>query len=103
MERHGFGGKTFTVETYADGTPVVHYMEGQYPEERYYKYEMTAFEECRTHFQDSQHVYLIVIDLSVVGRCGGGPNYQQGKSIDVKSYRTHSMPAIIVDSLRVLP
>ena len=68
MHRHGFGGKTFTIETDKDGEPVVHYIDGKFREEYYYKEptDFTVWEEFLEHFDgdDLQHVYFIAIDLS---------------------------------------
>ena len=35
MERHGFGRKTFRLETDAQGNPVRHYVEGKFTKEHY--------------------------------------------------------------------
>ena len=37
MERHGYGGKTFRVETDTNGEPVVHQLDGKFAEEHYSK------------------------------------------------------------------
>ena len=37
MERHGYGRKTFALETDKTGEPVVHHIDGEFPEEHYYK------------------------------------------------------------------
>ena len=68
MERHGYGRKTFSVETDKDGEPVVHHIDGKFPEEHYYK-EGTGSKvwvEVRDHFDDSdlQHIPFVAIDLS---------------------------------------
>ena len=68
MERHGYGRKTFSVETDKDGEPVVHHIDGKFPEEHYYK-EGTGYKvwvEVRDHFDDSdlQHIPFVAIDLS---------------------------------------
>ena len=67
MHRHGFGGKTFTIETDKDGEPLVHQVNGKFTEEYYYKKltDPKVWEEIREHFDNSlQHVYFITIDLS---------------------------------------
>ncbi len=68
MQSHGFGRKTFSVETDKDGEPVVYHIDGKFPEEHYYK-EGTGhkvWEEVRDHFDDSdlQHIPFVAIDLS---------------------------------------
>lgn len=66
MERHGFGRKTFRVETDRDGEPIVHRFNGRFNERHYYQ-RLTDFKVWEEFFQqvnDLQHVYLIAIDLS---------------------------------------
>ncbi len=66
MERHGYGRKTFRVETDTDGEPIVHRFNGQFNEQYYYQ-RLTDFKVWKEFFQqvnDLQHVYLIAIDLS---------------------------------------
>ena len=76
MQRHGFGRKTFTIETDEDGEPLVHRVDGRFNEDYYYnpltdfKVWDEFFEHLMTfnmfieHFDDLQHVYFIAIDLS---------------------------------------
>ena len=68
MESHGFGQKTFTVETDEDGEPVVHEINGKFNERYYYKpvSDFKVWEELLEYFSgdDLQHVYFIAIDLS---------------------------------------
>ena len=72
MERHGYGRKTFTVETDENGEPVVHQIDGKFTEDYYYYTEDTGntdfnvWEEFFEHFNgsDLQHVYFTAIDLS---------------------------------------
>ncbi len=79
MQSYGFGRKTFSVETDKDGEPVVHHIDGKFPEEHYYR-EGTghkAWTEVRDHFDDRdlQHIHFVAIDLSSEdihgGRSGG--------------------------------
>ena len=66
MQRHEFGGKTFTVETDEDGEPVVHHINGEFTEEHYsnsstgYK----VWKEINEYFGDLQDIYFVAIDLS---------------------------------------
>ena len=69
MHRHGFGRKAFTIETDADGEPLIRQINGKFREEYYYSEELTDFSvwaELLEHFDgaDLQHVYFIAIDLS---------------------------------------
>ena len=66
MERHGYGRKTFRVETDRGGEPIVHRFNGRFNERHYYQ-RLTDFKVWEEFFQqvnDLQHVYLIAIDLS---------------------------------------
>ena len=72
MERHGYGRKTFTVETDTVGEPVVHHIDGKFTEEYYYttdtgNTDFKVWTELFEHFNEAnalQHVYFIAIDLS---------------------------------------
>ena len=77
MEAHGYGRKTFRVETDRDGEPIVHRFNGRFNERHYYE-RVTDFKVWEEFFQqvnDLQHVYLIAVDLSYEsfngGRVGG--------------------------------
>ena len=76
MHRHGFGQKTFTIETDTNGEPLVHQVNGKFTEEHYYNSstDYTVWREIREHFDESdlQHVYFIAIDLSSESLSGGG-------------------------------
>ena len=75
MEQHGFGRKTFTVETDKDGEPVVHHIDGKFPEEHYYQRGTghKVWVEVREHFDDRdlQHIPFVAIDLSSKDIHGG--------------------------------
>ena len=69
MQRHGYGRKTFTVETDANGVPVVHQVDGQFTNNYYYTgtTDFKVWDELLEHFTAPdalQHVYFIAIDLS---------------------------------------
>ena len=76
MERHGYGRKTFTIETDEDGESLVHHVDGKFTE-YYYSEPLIDFkiwEEVFAHFDDFQHVYFIAIDMSselIDGGLGG--------------------------------
>ena len=71
MHRHGFGRKTFTIETDANGEPLVHQVNGKFGEDHYYQTSSLwkVWAELPEHFDgdDFQHAYLIAIDLSDEG------------------------------------
>ena len=66
MQRHGFGRKTFAIETDEDGEPVVHRINGKFTEEHYansssgYKVRKETYE----YFGNLQDIYFVAIDLS---------------------------------------
>lgn len=69
MQRHGYGRKTFTVETDTTGTAIVHQINGKFNEEYYYTgtSDFKIWAELLEHFSGAdalQHVYFIAIDLS---------------------------------------
>ena len=77
MERHGYGRKTFRVETDGTGEPIVHRFNGRFNERHYYERvsDFKVWEEFFQQVHDLQHVYLIAVDLSYEsfngGRVGG--------------------------------
>ena len=69
MQSHGFGRKTFAVETDKNGEPVVHHINGKFDENYYNKNdrkvpEDAVWEEIVEHFDDLQHIYFVAIDVS---------------------------------------
>ena len=66
MGAHGYGNKTFRLETDSQGTPLVHRVDGQYPDSHYlYRTEDTVFAEIERKFDVMQNIYSIVIDNSI--------------------------------------
>ena len=68
MDRHGYGRKTFTVETDTNGEPLVHQIDGKFTDEYYYNSlaDYSVWEELLEHFDgdDLQHIYFVALDLS---------------------------------------
>ena len=69
MQRHGYGRKTFTVETDENGVPVVHQIDGKFSDNYYYTgtTDFKVWDELVEHFAAPdalEHVYFIAIDLS---------------------------------------
>ena len=65
MERHGFGGKTFTFETNVNGKAAVHHVNGQFTDSHYR--QNTAHkvrEEIQQQFYAPHRIYVVVIDIS---------------------------------------
>ena len=71
MERHGFGRKTFSVETDKNGEPVVHRIDGKFPDDHYSRSGLAwkVSTEVREHFDDSdlQDILLVIIDGKDLG------------------------------------
>ena len=65
MEARGHGNKTFRFETDARGEPLVHRVDGQYPDSHYLdNTTRTVLDEIEQVFDDKQNIYFIVIDNS---------------------------------------
>ncbi len=75
MQTHGYGNKTFHVETDPQGEPMVHCVNGQHPDSHYIpgSYSGTEANEIAQVFDLSANVYLIVSDNSSnsIGDAGG--------------------------------
>ena len=63
MEHHGFGRKTFRIETDATGKAVVHHVAGQFTAE-YYEHSTfgKVIGEIREQFDTQKNIYLVVVD-----------------------------------------
>ena len=76
MQAHGYGYKTFDIETDAQGEPIVHRLDGQHPVSHYLDIiYRTVIDEVGAVFDTRQNVYLIVID----SQRGGGIGLKLGK------------------------
>ena len=63
MQAHGHGHKTFRFETDAEGEPMVHRVDGQYPDSHYLDDTVgTVFNELEQVFNLDANIYFIVID-----------------------------------------
>ena len=83
LENHGFGIKTFTLETDATGTTVVHEIAGQFSAEYYRSSPFDKiFEEIGTQFDRSKNILLLFFEIEsdILGRniCGLGGVHQSG-------------------------
>ena len=65
MERHGFGRKTFRVETDKDGEPFVHHVDGNF-EDAYYRKRTSdkVWKEITQRFDVPKDLYVCAIDIS---------------------------------------
>ena len=62
MAAHGHGNKTFRIETDAQGVPIVHRVDGKYPDSVYSRGYTEG--EIAEAFDNSENITLIVIDVS---------------------------------------
>ena len=95
MERHGFGRKTFRLETDAQGNQVRHYVEGKFTKEHYVN-NITgkANEEIFEQFDRSAHlIYLIFVntfdpihEFSHVSGSGGGSSFEGSAAINLINF-----------------
>ncbi|MDE0636617.1 MAG: dockerin type I domain-containing protein [Candidatus Poribacteria bacterium] len=102
MESHGFGRKTFTVETDKDGEPVVHRINGKFNEDYYYDGtpDFLIWQEFFEHLDsdDLQHLYFIVMDSNDEGTggvwfCGAGAVsfFPSGQNLPIFSFGSVAM------------
>ena len=80
MEYHGFGARTFALETDATGKAVVHHVKGKFNDEYYLTDtgRKVIDEETAEQFDLSANVYLVVLDVSnavIDGNCGIGASW----------------------------
>ena len=74
MQAHGQGSRTFRFETDTRGEPMVHRVDGQYPDSHYLdNTSATVLEEVEQAFDRDVNIYLIVVDNSInaIGTGGG--------------------------------
>ena len=68
MARHGYGRKTFRIETDKDGEPIVHRVDGKFNDTYYHQQTIKRVsEELDNQFDTSQHIYFVAIDKSQEG------------------------------------
>ena len=85
MEYHGFGRKTFRLETDGDGKAVVHHVRGKFNDGYYHTdtYSKVVWQETAEQFDLSANIYFIVLDVSTANidgfACGqGAPHGPEG-------------------------
>ena len=86
MQAHGYGYKTFAVESDASGEPIVHRVDGQHPDSHYLDNTSSKVpDEIHEAFDRDANIYLIVVDNSnnaigtSRGRRAGGTGSARGK------------------------
>ena len=77
MEYHGFGARTFALETDATGKAVVHHVKGKFNDEYYHTdtFRKVIDEETAERFDPSRNIYIVVLEVStedIDGYCGQG-------------------------------
>ena len=76
MEEHGYGRKTFQIETNSIGNAVVHHVNGQYADGRYQDSSGYVHQEINQQFDMSKHMYLVALEVSTemidIQNCGLG-------------------------------
>ena len=88
MERNGFGRKTFTFETDANGETLIYRVDGQFTDWHYHSgTQEKVYAEVDSQFDMEKHVYLIVVDISSEAiedenTCGiGGGHWLESETI----------------------
>ena len=81
MEAHGYGKRTFRVETDAQGEPIVHRVDGRHPDNYYLDDTGIVYEELTEMFNHEENIYLTVIDISThqIDRKWAGVGYSVTK------------------------
>ena len=85
MRAHGYGNKTFRVETDSEGEPMVHRVAGQYPNSHYFHYmQDKVLDDVRHTFDLNSNLYYIVLNTDGGfrrndGQAGGGTGQRWGK------------------------
>ena len=64
MEAHGYGYKTFRIETDGEGDPVVHRVDGQHPDSHYIGNTWNSFNEIAGASDLSESIVVVVVDNS---------------------------------------
>ena len=93
MQSHGFGRKTFSVETDKNGEPVVHRIDGKFPDDHYSRSGLgwKVWTEVREHFDDTdlQDILLVTIDGKDLGGEANINYYNKNIGVDgIQSFIT---------------
>ena len=81
MQAHGYGRRTFRIETDSQGEPMVHRVDGRHPDSHYLDETHILYDELREMFNHDVNIYLTVIDNSTdsIDRRWGGTGSRSGK------------------------
>ena len=86
MERHGFGRKTFQIETDATGKAVLYRVNGQFADAYYQKNWNRVGDEISKKFDLSKNVYVASMETNSKSLCGlGAAHSSMGGSILIPS------------------
>ena len=86
MQAHGYGERTFRLETDAAGEPMVHRVDGRHSDSYYLDYTFsTVQEELMQAFDLTRNIYIVVIDnsrynIGFWGRSVGGIGTKNSKA-----------------------
>ena len=88
MERHGYGRKTFTYETDAEGKAIVHHITGQFTDAHYDRQnKWKVWDEIKeAGFDPTKNIYVAVMDFSKIldgVHCGTGGNWEHGGVVNL--------------------
>ena len=74
MESHGFGRKTFRIETDGTGKAIVHHVTGKFNDEHYPDFPTgEVSKEISEQFDTSKDIFLVAVDTSRTQWCGVAP------------------------------
>lgn len=88
MEKHGYGRKTFTYETDAEGNALVHHITGKYTDAYYNNNDKwKVWDEIReVGIDPTQNIYVNFMDFSEIldgAHCGTGGNWEHGGVVNL--------------------
>ena len=70
MQAHGYENNTFQFESNAQGTPIVHRVDGEYSDNSYLPGDQKIVEEIEQLFDIRKNIYWIILDTSAAGLGG---------------------------------
>ena len=102
MAIHGFGRKTFLLETDSNGNAVVHHVQGSGAAEDYISGSYSVTREVNDTLDAVNHIYLVALDASVEGSlgaaCGIAFGAGSGSATSAIQMSTHGRLAFVYTS-----
>ena len=88
MEEHGYGRKTFTYETDAEGKAIVHHITGEFMDAHYNNNDKwKVWDEIKeAGYDPTKHIYMAFMDFSEILdglHCGTGGNWDHGGVVNL--------------------